>query len=240
MIIKKTLALLVLVVVCAFSLNAMAQTVKTVAIGDVEAGYDTHGRKPADVKETIQILMKKRLEKLGKGAIQANIVSPAVVVEGSQPKASNFPTLPTNRAPTQKEMAQYMAAIQQWQKQATGQVKTFKPASEQYYVDFSVSGGKSGMDTSGIDSTIGQFGGSLPTDIADVGTKSVKVDLICTMRNPQTGALVDRYVAKASSVKVKNLAGYTSYDYGNDAREIESLFNSAVKKCAKWMVKNIH
>lgn len=246
---SKVLAVLLLVVVCLFSLsvdakknkqgNAEPGTVKTIAIGEVDAGYDTHGRKPADVKETIQILMKKQLEKIGKGSIQANIVSPAVVVEGAQPGASNFPTLPTNRAPTQKEMAAYMASMQQWQKQATGEVKTFKPVSEDYYIEFTVSGGKSGMDTSGIGSTVGQFGGNLPTEFIDLGAKSVKLDLICTVRNPKTGTLEDRYVAKASSIKVKNLAGYSSYDYGNDAREIERLFNSAVNKCAKWVTGKI-
>ena len=213
-------------------------TIKTIAIGDVDAGNDVNGRKAVDVKETIQILMKRGLEKEGRGRFQINIVSPAVVVEGSEPAAANIPALPTNRAPTEQELAKYMGAMQQYQKQMSGQVRVHKPVAADAYVDFSVSSGKGGMDTGGLASTIGQFT-NVPTSIGNVGTSSVKVNLVCTLRDPASGTLVDRYVAKASSVKVKNVAGYTSYDYGNDVATIERLFNSSVKKCAKWVSSQV-
>jgi len=213
-------------------------TVKTIAIGDVDAGYTMGGSKPADVKETVQLAMKKQLEKLGKGAYNIKITSPAVVVAGSDPGEGDFPTLSTGRAPTQKEMARYMAAMQRWQNQMTGKVKVHKPVAADAYVEFKLQGSKGGMDTSGAASTIGSLAG-IDTSLGNISTKTTKVYLVCTMRDPQTGALIDRYTAKTSSVKFRNLGGFSSYDYGNDDIARERLFKSAVSKCAKWVHKQL-
>lgn len=221
-----------------FSLYAQEAAQKVIAIGDVDAGYDIGGQRAYDVKETIQIGLKKELEKQGKGKYVVNIVSPAVVTEGAQPEPANLPEMPTNRAPTQKEMAKYMAAMQQMQKQMTGQVKTHKPVAANAYFDFKVASGISGGDTTGGASTIGEYTG-LNTSVGDIGFKSTKVYLVATMRDPKTGELIDKHTAKASSVKFKNVAGYTSYDYGSDEMTRESLFKPAIKDCAKWIAEQV-
>jgi hypothetical protein len=222
-------------------LNLMAEEggPKVIAIGDVDAGYSMSGQKAYDVKETIQINLKKEIEKDCKGSCIVKIVSPAVVVEGAKAEpAEEFPEMPTNRAPTQKEMAAYIAAMRQMQKQMTGEVKTHKPVDADYYFDFKVSSGQSGMDTGGAAYTVEHLTG-LDTSHADVSTKSTKVYLTATRRDPRTGTLIDKHVAKASKVRFRNVAGYTSYDYGNDELERERLFSSAIKSCAKWISSQV-
>lgn len=225
-----------------FAINLNAQesggAVKTIAIGDVDAGYSMSGQKAYDVKETIQILLKKDLEKIGKGNYVVKITSPAVVTEGQKAPEASFPTLPEGKQPTQKDMAKYMAQMQQWQKQMTGEVKVHKPVAADAYVDLAVRSGQSSVDTGGAMSTVSQFTG-VYTSAGDVSTKSTKVDLVCTLRDPATGELQDRYVAKASSVKFRNIAGVTSYDYGDDSITQEKLFKSAVQKCAKWIAQQV-
>lgn len=237
---RKTIVFLALLALLfPLSLKAEEGAQKVVAIGDVDAGYSMSGKKAYDVKETIQINLKKEIEKECKGSCVAKIVSPAVVVEGSKAEATmQFPEMPTNRAPTQKEMAQYMAAMQQMQKQMTGEVKTHKPVDADYYFDFTVSSGQSGMDTGGAAYTVESLTG-LNTSPADVSTKSTKVYLTATQRDPKTGTLIDKHTAKASKVKVRNMAGYTSYDYGNEELDRERLFSSAIKSCAKWINKQV-
>jgi hypothetical protein len=207
---------------------------KVVAIGDVDAGYSMSGQKAYDVKETIQLGLKKELEKLGKGSYSVNIVSPAVVTEGSEPEAVELPELPQDRAPTQKEMAKYMAAMQRFQKQMTGEVKVHKPVSADYFFEFRVESSSGGADTGGMASTIGGIAG-VDTSLGDVSTKKERVNLVATMRDPRTGSLMDKHVSKATSVKFRNLGGYTSYDYGDDSVSREKLFSSAIRDCAKWM-----
>lgn len=207
---------------------------KTIAIGDVDAGYTMGGSSPVDVKETIQICMKKELEKLGNGAYNTKITSPAIVVEGKEADTSNYPTLPSNRVPTQQELAKYMAAMQRMQDQMSGKVKVFKPVEADAYIEFKIQSGKGGADTGGVMGTLGQLTG-LDTSFGSISTETVKVHLVCTMREPKTGELLDRYTAKTSSVKFKNLGGFTSYDYGDDEIARERLFKQAVQKCAKWL-----
>lgn len=222
----------------AFAEDAAPSASKVIAIGDVETGYDTGGQKGYELKETIQLGLKKEIEKLGKGRLTATIVSPAVVTAGSQPEPADLPDLPTDRAPTQKEMATYMAAMQQYQKQMMGQIKTHKPVAADAYFDIRVASGQSGVDTGGIAGEIGSLTG-LNTSIGDISTKSTKVYLIATMRDPKTGALIDKHTTKASSVKVRNIAGYSDYDYGSDELTRERLFASAIKDCAKWMTEKV-
>ena len=128
--------------------------------------------------------------------------------------------------------------MQQWQKQMSGEVKVHKPVAADAYVEFRVSSSKGGTDIGGAASTIGSFTG-INTSFANMSTKSSRMYLICTMRDPATGALQDRYTAKASSVKVQNLAGYTSYNYGDDDITRERLFKRAAKKCAKWISSKV-
>lgn len=228
-----------LAILAPLHLNAEEGGQAVVAIGDVDAGYSMSGGKAYDAIETIQINLKKQIEKECKGRCVAKIVSSAVVVEGSKPEVTTqFPELPTNRAPTQKEMTQYMAAMKRMQKEMTGEVKVHKPVDADYYYDFKVSSGQSGMDTGGAAYTIESMTG-LDTSVADVSTKSTKVYLTATRRDPKTGTLIDKHTAKASKVKVRNMAGYTSYDYGNDELERERLFSSAIKSCAKWIGKQV-
>ncbi len=221
-----------------FFANAEEGTSKVIAIGDVDAGYDISGQRAYDVKETIQIGLKKEIEKLGKGQYSVKIVSLAVVTGGKEPEAVEMPEMPTDRAPSQKEMAKYMAAMQQMQKEMTGQVKRHKPVSADAYFDFRVASGESGADTGGIAGTIGHYGG-IDTTAGDVSTKSTKIYLTATQRDPKTGELMDKHTSKASSVKFRSMAGYTSYDYGNDEITREKLFSSAVKDCAKWIVNAV-
>jgi hypothetical protein len=183
-------------------------------------------------------LVKRELEKIGKGRYNVKITSPAVVIEGAAPKASTMPTLSSGRTPTQKEMMQYMAQMQQWQNQASGKVKVHKPVVADVFVEFRISNSKGGTDVGGAASTISRFTG-VNTSFANLSTKSSKMYLICTMRDPASGALIDRYNAKASSVKIRNLAGYTSYDYGDDEITRENLFKRAARKCAKWIKSKV-
>jgi len=224
----------VIMIAAPFCLPAEEASQKVIAIGDVDAGYDISGQRAYDVKETIQIGLKKELEKRGKGLYTVKIVSPAVVTEGKEPEPANLPEMPTNRAPTQKEMAKYMAAMQQMQKEMTGQVKKHKPVAADAYFDFRVTSGESSQDTGGAASTIGYYSG-INTHVGDMATKTTKVYLTATQRDPKTGELVDKHTAKASSVKFRNVAGYTSYDYGSDEMARESLFKFAIKDCAKWI-----
>jgi hypothetical protein len=60
------------------------------------------------------------------------------------------------------------------------------------------------------------------------------------MRDPRTGALIDKHTSKASSVRVKNIAGYSDYDYGSDEMTRERLYKSAIKECAKWIESKVH
>lgn len=211
---------------------------KTIAIGDVDVGLDVGGQKAYDVQETIQLGLKKELEKKSKGRYAVTIVSPAVVAKGSEPPPAELPEMPTDRAPTQKELAQYLASMQQWQKQMTGQVKAHKPVQADAYFDLKVVSGMSGFDTSGAAGTIRDFAG-VTTSAGDLATKVTKVHLVATMRDPQTGALLDKHTAKASSVKFRNVAGATSYDYGSDEMTHEHLFASAIKECAKWIGEKV-
>lgn len=209
---------------------------KTIALGDVNVGSSGGGQQAYEVKETIQMLMKKEIEKKGKGRFNVTITSPAVVVEGSKADASDMPSISSK--PTQAEVMKYMAQMQQFQKQMSGQVKVHKPVSADAYFEFSVADSQGGMSASGVPSEIGQFV-DVPFSIGSMSTKSSKIQLICTMRDPASGQLMDRYAAKASSVKMQNIMGYSSYDYGNDAMTRERLFKSAVNKCAKWIVEKI-
>ncbi len=206
---------------------------KTIALGDVNVGNSGGGQQAYEVKETIQMMLKKEIEKKGKGRFNVIITSPAVVVEGSQPDASKMPTISSK--PTQAEIMKYMAQMQQFQKQMSGQVKVHKPVTADAYFEFSVADSQGGMSASGIPSEIGQFV-DVPVSIGSMSAKSSKIQLICTMREPASGQLLDRYAAKASSVRVQNIMGYSSYDYGDDAMTRESLFKSAVRKCGKWIV----
>lgn len=207
---------------------------KTIALGDVDAGYSMSGQKASDVKETIQLMLKKELEKVGKGRYAVKITSPAVVAENAPLSSAEMPMLPTDRAPTPQEMSKYLATMQRWQQQMSGQVKVHKAVTADAFFEFAVSSGQGGVSTGGVTSTVGDFV-DIPTGIGNVDTSSSRMDLVCTMRDPATGELLDRYVAKASSVKVRNLMGFTSYDYGEDTRTKENLFRSAVSKCAKWI-----
>ncbi len=225
-----------LIIIIAVPLYLLAEEAgeKVIAIGDVNVASDIAGQNAYDVKETIQVGLKKELEKRSKGKYTVNIVSPAVVSEGSKPEAAELPEMPEGRAPTQKEMAKYMAAIQQYQKEMSGQVKKHKPVAGDAYFDFRLASGQRETDTGGVASTIGSYTG-LNTSAGDVGTKTTKVYLIATMRDPRTGELMDKYTAKASSVKVRNIAGYSDYSYGSDEMTREGLYKSAIKECAKWI-----
>jgi len=207
---------------------------KTVAIGDVQMGYDGSSQKSYEVKETIQIGLKKRLEKLGKGSYTVKIVDPAVVTKGSKPKAAEMPTMPTDRVPTQSDIAQYMAAMQQMQKQMTGQVRVHQPVDADDYFEFRISSSKSDTDTGMAVSSIAGYSG-YDTTPGDVSLKRTKLYLIATQRNPKTGALIDKHTCKASATKVRNVAGYTTYQYGDDEITRERLFKKAIKSCAKWI-----
>lgn len=221
-----------------FAASAYAQETaptKTVALGDVDAGYDMSGGKAYSVKEDIQIGLKKEIEKYGKGRLSVKITSPAVVAGGSEAAGSvEMPVLPADRMPTQAEISRYMAEMQKWQKIQSGQLKVHSPVAADYFFDFKVQSGESGVDTGGAASTLGSLTG-LDTSIGQVSTKSSKVYLVCTQRDPATGVLQDRHTAKASSVKVKNLGGYTSYDYGDNSIARQRLFDSAIKQCARWI-----
>lgn len=227
-----------LAVLTAFCAAAEEGASKVIAIGDVDAGYDISGQRAYDVKETIQIGLKKEIEKQSKGQYTVKIVSPAVVTAGKEAEPSELPELPTDRAPTQKEMAKYMAAMQQMQKEMTGQVKKHKPVAADAYFDLRVSSGQSGMDTGGAASTIGYYSG-INTHVGDMSTKTTKVYLTATQRDPRTGELIDKHTAKASSVKFRNVGGFTSYDYGSDEMQRESLFKPAIKDCAKWILSQV-
>lgn len=231
----KRLIICVALVVIATPLYAQQ---KVIALGDVDVGYDIAGQRAYDVKETIQVGLKKEIEKQGKGSYVVNIVSPAVVTEESQPEPADLPEMPTDRAPTQKEMAKYMAAMQQYQKQMSGQVKTHKPVAADAYFDFRVVSGTSEADTGGAASTIGEFTGHYPS-VVDMSTKTTKVYVVATMRDPKTGSLIDKHTAKASSTKVRNIAGYTDYNYGSDEMTREGLYKSAIKECAKWITGKV-
>jgi len=221
-----------------FFVHAEEGTSKVIAIGDVDAGYDISGQRAYDVKETIQIGLKKEIEKQSKGQYTVKIVSPAVVTAGKEPEPADMPEMPTDRAPTQKEMARYMAAMQQMQKEMTGQVKKHKPVAADAYFDFRVASGESSQDTSGAASTIGYYSG-LNTHVGDMATKTTKVYLTATQRDPRSGELVDKHTSKASSVRFRNVGGYTSYDYGSDEMTRESLFKPAIKDCAKWILSQV-
>ncbi len=236
---KIPIVLAMAVLVLPFNLTAEEGGQKIVAIGDVDAGYSISGQKAYDVKETIQINLKKEIEKLCKQNCTVKIVSPAVVVEGQKAEdVEDFPEMPTNRPPTQKEMAKYIAAMRQMQKQMTGELKTHKPVDADYYFDFKVTSGQSDTDTGQAAYTFETLTG-INTSPADLSMKSTKIYLTATRRDPKTGTLIDKYTAKASSTKVRNLAGYTSYDYGDDEITRERLFSSAIKNCAKWISKQI-
>lgn len=222
------------------SSNLFAQDAaqKTIAIGDVEAGYETAGQNAYDLKETIQLGLKKQLEKIGKGKYAIDIVSPSVVTPGQEPETMELSDMPTDRPPTQKDMARYMAAMQRMQKQLTGQLKTHKPVAADAYFDFRVVSGQTGVDTGGAASTIGGLAG-VDTSIGNISTKKTEVNIVATMRDPKTGTPIDKYTAKATSVKVRNIGGYTSYDFGSDEMTRERLFSSAVKDCAKWIASKV-
>jgi hypothetical protein len=215
-------------------LSAQGAAKKTVALGDVQMGYDGSSQKSYEVKETIQIGLKKRLEKLSKGSYNVEIVDPAVVTRGSKPAATAMPTMPTDRAPTQNEIAQYMASMQQMQRQMMGQVKVHQPVNADDYFEFRISSSKSDTDTGMTASSIAGYSG-YDTTPGDVSFKRTKLYLIATQRNPKTGALIDKHTCKASATKVRNIAGYTTYNYGNDEITRERLFKKAIKDCAKWI-----
>lgn len=217
---------------------ALSSEMKTIALGDVDAGYSMSGQKPYQVKESIQVLVKNELEKIGKGRYNVKITSPAVTVKGAKAPEANMPTLPQGKIPTQADMAKYMAQMQQWQRQMSGEVKVWEPVAADAAVEFRVSTSKGGADVGGAASMIGSYTG-LDTSIADMSTKSSKMYLTCTLRDPATGTLIDQYTAKGSSVKVRNLAGYTSYDYGDDEITRQRLFERAAKKCAKWIAEQV-
>ncbi len=207
---------------------------KIVALGDVEIGQNYSGRKAYEVKETIQFGLKKELEKKGKGRYAINIVSPTTTAKGAPPEPPNVPDLPKDRMPTQKELAQFAAAMQKMQKEMSGEVKAYSPVSADAFFDFRIESGIGGGQTSGAAGMVGEWTG-LDTSAGDIGMKTTKVYLIATMRNPKDGTPIDKYTAKATSVKFRNVAGYTDYDYGSDEITRERLFSSAVKQCAKWI-----
>ncbi len=216
------------------ALAAEGAAKKTVALGDVQMGYDGSSQKSYEVKETIQIGLKKRLEKLSKGSYTVEIVDPAVITKGSKPKAAEMPTMPTDRVPTQSDIAQYMAAMQQMQKQMTGEVRVHQSVNADDYFEFRISSSKSDVDTGMAASSIAGYSG-FDTTPGDVSYKRTKLYLIATQRNPKTGALIDKHTCKASSTKVRNVAGYTTYNYGDDEITRERLFKKAIKSCAKWI-----
>jgi len=240
------LSLIVVVLVIAISLSVDArrrrkkeepaepQVQKTIVVGNVDIGYMVSGAKPADMKETIQFNLKKEIEKKGKGRYIVKIADPAVQADYE----TTMPAMPTNRAPTSAELSKYISSMKQWQQQANSPKKRYKPVAADAFFDFRLKTAKSGMDTGGLMGTIGDFTGTY-TSAGDLSTKSEKVHLVCDMRDPKTGALLDRYIAKASSVKVRNIAGYTSYDYGSDELRDDYLFKSATKKCAKWISSKV-
>lgn len=208
---------------------------KTIAIGDVDAGYDMNGGQAWQVKETIQLALKRELEKKG---YVVKITSPAVVTESYQEEGAGLPALPTNRAPTQEELNRYMGAMQKLQMQQSGKVKVHKPVAADAFFEFRIQSGSGSSDTGGVARTIGDLTG-LDTSWGSMSTSTTKMYLVCDMRDPASGALEDRHTAKASSVKFKNLGGYTSYDYGNDIEARERLFNKAVTDCAKWIGEKV-
>lgn len=238
---KKTIAIAGIALMAAaapFELRAQEAQLKVIAIGDVETGSALGGGGTSGMKETIQLGLKKEIEKQGKGRLVVQIVSPEAMAEGTQAEAATIPAMPTNRAPTQKEMTQYLAAMQQWQQRMTGQGKTHRPVAADAYFDLRLASGTSGVDTSGAASTIGSLTG-LDTSFGSVSTKTTKVYLIATMRDPKTGAPLDQYTAKASSVHIRNIAGYSEDDYGSDELTREDLFSSAIKDCAKWIASKV-
>lgn len=214
-----------------------AGAAKTIAIGDVDAGYNMNGEKAYDVKETIQLELKKELEKLGNGMYSVIITSPAVVAEEKENEVK-APPAPKNGILSAKEMAKYMAVLQKQQQALSGQVKVHKPVSADSYFDFRVESGSGGGDTGGVASTIGRFTG-LDTSMANMSAQSTKIHLVCTMRDPASGQMIDRYIAKASSVKFTDIGGYRSYNYGGNFETRQKLFSKAVRDCAKWMIGKV-
>lgn len=208
---------------------------KTIALGDVVGSNASSPSDAAGVKEAVQILVKKELEKIGKGRYNVNIVSSTVARED---KEDSFPALPENRAPTAAEMAKFTAAMQKMQMKMSGQ-PTFKPVKADAYVDFRIQSGSGSVDTSGVAGTIGQLSG-IDTSLGSLSTSSTKLYLVCNMRNPADGMIIDRYTAKTSSVNIQNIAGFSSYDYGGqDETTKERLFSQAAVKCAKWISDRI-
>lgn len=201
---------------------------KVIAIGSVEVGPELGGERAYDIKETIQLGLKKEIEARGKGRLVGSIVSPAAA------EIPGPPQLPTDRPPTQKEIANYTAAVQQWQRQISGDVRVHKPVAADAYFDFKVVSGQSSTDTGGAASVIGRMTG-VDTSLGDVSTKTTKVYLIVTMRDPRTGTPLDRYTSKATSMKFQNIGGFSSYDYGNDEIARQKLLSSAIRDCSKWI-----
>lgn len=210
---------------------------KSVVIGDVQVGSAAGGSNSKDVKETIQMGLKKQLEKKSKGNYSVSISNPTADA-GDKEKSPEMSALPTNRQPTQAEIMKYMKAMQKMQSEMMSDTRKFSPVIADAYFDFKLQTSKSEVDTGSAASIIGDFAG-VDTSVGDISTKSTNVYLICSMRNPASGDLIDRYTAKVSSVKFRNIAGVSSYYYGDDGIERERLFSQAVKKCAKWMNKKL-
>ncbi len=199
----------------------------SVALGPVDVGqFSVAGDKPADVSETIQFMMKKELEGKGIGPISTVSASSA---------AAEMPEMPTDRAPTQKEMNAYMKAM----KQMTGQERAFKAVSADNYFEFKIRTERKHASTAEVTNTIGAFAG-VNLSPARMSSDNTTVYLVCDQRDSRTGDLIDRFTAESTSVDLQEVGGYYQYSGGGDNyMKLQKLFQRSVKKCAGWMEKKL-
>jgi len=200
---------------------------KVVVLGEVKLSGSAVTQNEEDVKETIQMNIRNELEKRGKGKYIVNLAVP----EQSAPSGIET-EIPNSNS---QALANHLAAIQKLQQQQQHPVRQgHVPVNADAYFDFRVSNSANETDTSGVADTVGNFIG-YDTSLGSFSTRKFTVFLTVSMRDPKTGMLLDQHTAKSSSTKVRNVAGYSSYNYGNDSADIERLFSKTIKECVKWI-----
>jgi len=233
-------AIAVLIAACALAAPAHAKKdkgpKKVIAVGNVNTGgMGFSSMSPQQLAELFRVRAKKMLEKKDRFTVVLPEPKKQTGKKSSQPQK-----IPTTPEDAMKYAAEMQRQYQQMAMESRGQY-IYYPVSADALVDFNIQTGSRSVSTGGAFGQIESWTGA-PVGDADFSSDSINMTLTCLIRNPQTGSLKDEYKAKASSTKVARVGGvsyYTMEDTSDPDRAFDRMFKRAMKKCIKWIDKQV-
>ncbi|MFA4973668.1 MAG: hypothetical protein WC683_13745 [bacterium] len=218
---------------------------KVIAIGNVDMGnmgFASMG--PGGVGDMFRQRAKAEIEKTGRYVVVLPKYEKGSKGNDQGEAAMEDISAPKNAAEAQRYMDKMMAMQRKFQKDAARSQGKYAhdPVAAQALVIFTATKGSGGFNTGGVFSTAESFGAPSGIGNADFSTESVRVELACTMLDPESGEVIDRHIAKASSAKLARVSGvsyYTMEDTSNPDRAFDRMFNRALKSCTAWIDKKM-